>query len=158
MARIRGVYLRKPPPGPSTHTTKEAALAASPMMTVADGGFPKNKLESVKNAASRVNSGERGEWAAGEFFAIWEYARDLVLRLRPAGNGDSSVEVLGFLVNGEVMGESGGSIGPLEDVSKGDGTVETGGWLLLIGVQPHVPAGWESVVNSSRNRKQTLKG
>ncbi|MCP9209614.1 hypothetical protein [Streptomyces cucumeris] len=157
MARVRGVYLRKPPPGPSTYSSKEAALAASPTLTVADAAFPKSKLESVKNAAFRVNSGGRGDWSQGEFFAIWDYAKDLVLRTK-GGDGEDSVEVVGFVRGAEVIGEDGESIGSLESMLKEQG-VETGGWVLLIGVQPHVPEGWHEVVNApgSRRRKGRSK-
>lgn len=152
MARIRGVYLRKPPRGPSAYTSKEAALAASPTMLVADGAFPRNKLESAKNAAFRVNSGGRGEWSSDEFFAIWEYAKDVVLRLRP-DDGDGAVDVIGFAQDGEVIGESGESIGTLENILKEEG-VEAGGWVLLIGAQPNVPEGWESTVEAPGSRKR----
>lgn len=183
MARVHGVHMRKPPKGPSSYTSKEAALAASPTLLVADAAFPKNKLESVKNAAFRVNSGGRTEWAPGEFFAIWEYARDVVLRLppkekpeepevKPATKGrrtsakaaakvvetkpetvEGSMEVVGFAVDGEVIGEDGTSVGALDVLLKEEG-VETGGWVLLVGSQPHVPEGWEEVVNAPGSRKK----
>lgn len=181
MARIRGVYLRKPPKGPSSYTSKEAALAAAPTMLVADAAFPKNRMDSVKNAAFRVNSGGRGEWSSNEFFAVWEYAKDVVLRVKPEGaevgassGGDSddegSVEVLGFVRSERV--ESGGSrrksvlmvigeddepIGKLDDLLQEDG-VERGGWVLLIGVQPNVPEGWEEIVNAPGSRKRRKRG
>lgn len=156
MARIRGVYLRTPPKGPSSYTSKEAALAASPTMTVADAAFPKNRLESVKNAAFRVNSGGRGEWSPSEFFAIWEYAKDVVLRVGP-DDSDSGVEVIGFARDGEVIGEEGDSVGSLDALLKEDG-VETGGWVLLIGAQPNVPEGWDQVVNAPGSRKRKKRG
>lgn len=152
MARIRGVYLRTAPKGPSSYTSKEAALAAAPTMTIADAAFPKNRLESVKNAAYRVNSGGRGEWSPSEFFAIWEYAKDLVLRVQP-DDGDGGVEAIGFVKDGEVIGDEGESVGSLETLLKEDG-VETGGWVLLIGTQPHVPEGWDAVVNAPGSRKR----
>lgn len=152
MARIRGVYLRKPPKGPSSYSSKEAALAASPTMLVADAAFPRNKLDSVKSAAFRVNSGGRGEWSPGEFFAIWEYTRDVVLR-RIAGDKEDAVEVIGFLVDGEVIGDDGNSVGSSEAVLKEEG-VELGGWVLLIGSQPHVPEDWASTVNAPGSRKR----
>lgn len=156
MVRVRGVYLRKPPKGPSAYTSKEAALAANPTMLTADAAFPKNRLESVKNAALRVNSGGRDEWSSEEFFAIWEYAKDVVLRIKRNEEGeDESIEALGFLQDGKVIGDDGVSIGTLKTVPRGEGeSVETGGWVLLIGVQPHVPEGWEEIVNSSRRRKR----
>ncbi len=153
MARVHGVYLRKPPKGPSAYTSKEAALAASPTMLVADAAFPKNRMDSAKNAAFRVNSGNRGEWSQGEFFAIWEYAQDVVLRVRRDQEADSSVEVIGFVKEGEVIGTNEESVGTLEAVLKEEGT-ETGGWVLLIGVQPHVPEGWEETVNAPGSRKR----
>lgn len=186
MARVHGVHMRKPPKGPSSYTSKEAALAASPTLLVADAAFPKNKLESVRNAAIRVNSGGRTEWSPGEFFAIWEYARDVVLRLlpkekpepeaKPATKGrrtsakaaaskeaeskpetaEGSVEVIGFVKGGEVIGDDGNSVGSLENLIKEDG-VETGGWVLLIGSQPHVPEDWEEVVNA-QGRKAKRRG
>lgn len=153
MARVRGIYLRKAPKGPSAYTSKEAALAANPTMLVADAAFPKSKLESVKNAAARVNSGGRGDWSPRQFFAIWEYAQDVVLRQV----GEDSYEVIGFAQDGEVIGENGEPVGPLESVTKEDG-VMTGGWVLLIGSQPHVPEGWEQVVNGpSERRRSTAK-
>lgn len=162
MARVHGVYLRKPPKGPSAYTSKEAALAGSPTMLVADAAFPKSKMDSVKNAAFRVNSGGRGNWSSGEFFAIWEYAHDVVLRVRnkpgsegarSKGGAEGSVDVIGFVKDGEVIGQTEESVGTLESVLKEDG-VEVGGWVLLIGVQPHVPEGWEDVVNAPGSRRK----
>lgn len=155
MARIRGVYLRKVPKGPSSYSSKEAALAASPTTLVADAAFPKNKLESVKSAAFRVNSGGRGEWSSGEFFAIWEYTKDVILRRLP-GDKEDAVEVVGFVVDGEVIGDDGESVGTLEAVTKEEGT-EVGGWVLLIGSQPHVPEDWASTVNAPGSRKRRRK-
>lgn len=158
MARVHGVYLRKPPKGPSAYTSKEAALAASPTLLVADAAFPKNRMESVKNAAFRVNSGGRGDWAPGEFFAIWEYAHDVVLRVKREQPGtEGSVEVIGFSKDGEVIGTNEESVGTLEAVLKEEGT-ETGGWVLLIGVQPNVPEGWEETVGAPGSRKRGRKG
>lgn len=152
MARIRGVYLRKPPKGPSSYSSKEAALAASPTLVVADAAFPKNKLDSVKSAAFRVNSGGRGEWSPSEFFAIWEYAKDVVLRRLP-GDKEDAVEVIGFVSDGEVIGDEGETVGTLEAVLKEEG-VELGGWVLLVGSQPHVPDDWASTVNAPGSRKR----
>lgn len=152
MARVRGVHMRKPPKGPSAYTSKEAALAASPTLLVADAAFPKSKLESVKNAAFRVNSGGRGNWSPEEFFAIWEFTKDVVLRVGPGGE-EGSVEVIGFIRDGEVIGDEDKPVGLLESVLKEDGT-ETGGWVLLIGMQPNVPEGWEQVVNAPGSRKR----
>lgn len=153
MARVHGVYLRKPPKGPAAYSSKEAALAASPTMLVADAAFPKNKMESVKNAAFRVNSGSRGDYSPGEFFAIWEYAHDVVLRVRRDATGDGSVEVIGFTRDGEVIGATEESVGGVESVLKEDG-VEVGGWVLLIGVHPNVPEGWEETVSAPGSRKR----
>jgi hypothetical protein len=156
MARVRGVHLRKPPKGPSAYTSKEAALAASPTMVVADAAFPKDKLDSVKNATFRVNSGSRGDWSPGEFFAIWEYAHDVVLRISRDSTGDGSVEVIGFAKDGEVIKSVGESVGTLESVLKEEGT-EVGGWVLLVGMQPHVPEGWEEIVNAPGSRRRNRK-
>lgn len=185
MARVRGVYLRTPPSGPGAYTSKEAALAANPKMVVADAAFPKNRLESAKNAAFRVNSGGRGDWDREEFFGIWEYAKDIVLRLRRDGEAaddegdrpdsevDGSVEVLGFVRSEKVadgnaktrqkpvdmvIGENDKPVCTLEEALREEG-VETGGWVLLIGCQPNVPPGWEEVVNApgSRKRRRTRK-
>lgn len=154
MARVRGVYLRKPPKGPGAYTSKEAALAASPTLLVADAAFPKGRLESVKNAAARVNGGRRDDWSSEAFFAIWEYAKDLVLRVHQnRTDGDGAVEVIGFVRDGEVIGETGDPVGTVEAVTKEEG-VETGGWVLLIGMQPHVPEGWEQVVNGTGGRRR----
>lgn len=153
MARVHGVYLRKPPKGPSSYTSKEAALAASPTLVVPDAAFPKNKVESVRNAAFRVNSGGRGDWSPGQFFAIWDYAQDVVLRVRRDEDGDGPVEVIGFAKEGEVIGSTGESVGSLETVLKEEG-VETGGWVLLIGIHPNVPEGWEEVVSAPGSRKR----
>jgi len=153
MARVHGVYLRKPPKGPSSYTSKEAALAASPTLVVPDAAFPKNKVESVRNAAFRVNSGGRGDWSPGQFFAIWDYAQDVVLRVHRDEDGDGPVEVIGFAKEGEVIGSTGESVGSLETVLKEEG-VETGGWVLLIGIHPNVPEGWEEVVNAPGSRKR----
>lgn len=159
MARIRGVFLRDVPKGPSSYTSKEAALIANPEMVVADAVFPKGKMESAKNAAFRVNSGGREEYGSDEFFAIWEYAKDVVLRVNP-GSGERSVEFLGFERDGEVIGEDGKSIGKAETVLARE-NVERGGWVLLIGLQPHVPEGWSETVNgpgSGRRRRRRTKG
>lgn len=153
MARVHGVYLRKPPKGPSSYTSKEAALAASPTLVVPDAAFPKNKVESVRNAAFRVNSGGRGDWSPGQFFAIWDYAQDVVLRVRRDEDGDGPVEVIGFAKEGEVIGSTGESVGSLETVLKEE-DVETGGWVLLIGIHPNVPEGWEEVVSAPGSRKR----
>ncbi|WGV35931.1 hypothetical protein SEA_FRANKENWEENIE_258 [Streptomyces phage Frankenweenie] len=153
MARVHGVYLRKPPKGPSSYTSKEAALAASPTLVVPDAAFPKNKVESVRNAAFRVNSGGRGDWSPGQFFAIWDYAQDVVLRVRRDEDGDGPVEVIGFVKEGEVIGSTGESVGSLETVLKEE-DVETGGWVLLIGIHPNVPEGWEEVVSAPGSRKR----
>lgn len=153
MARVHGVYLRKPPKGPSSYTSKEAALAASPTLVVPDAAFPKNKVESVRNAAFRVNSGGRGDWSPGQFFAIWDYAQDVVLRVRRDEDGDGPVEVIGFVKEGEVIGGAGESVGSLETVTKEE-DVETGGWVLLIGIHPNVPEGWEEVVSAPGSRKR----
>lgn len=153
MARVHGVYLRRPPKGPSSYTSKEAALAASPTMLVVDAAFPKNKVESVKNAAFRVNSGGRGDWSSNEFFAIWDYAQDVVMRVRRDSDGEGPVEVIGFMKDGEVVGGAGDSVGTLESVLKEEG-VEIGGWTLLIGVQPNVPEGWEEIVSAPGSRKR----
>jgi hypothetical protein len=153
MARVHGVYLRKPPKGPSSYTSKEAALAASPTLVVPDAAFPKNKVESVRNAAFRVNSGGRGDWSPGQFFAIWDYAQDVVLRVRRDEDGDGPVEVIGFVKEGEVIGSTGESVGSLEAVLKEE-DVETGGWVLLIGIHPNVPEGWEEVVSAPGSRKR----
>lgn len=153
MARVHGVYLRKPPKGPSSYTSKEAALAASPTLVVPDAAFPKNKVESVRNAAFRVNSGGRGDWSPGQFFAIWDYAQDVVLRVRRDEEGDGPVEVIGFVKEGEVIGSTGESVGSLETVLKEE-DVETGGWVLLIGIHPNVPEGWEEVVSAPGSRKR----
>ena len=152
MARVRGVYLRKPPRGPATYTSKEAALAASPTMVVVDAAFPRDRMESVKNAAFRVNSGGRGNWAPTAFFAIWDYAHDVVLRVGSEGT-DGSVEVVGFVQDGEVIGEHGDSVGTLESLLKEEG-VEAGGWILGIGMQPHVPEGWEKIVSAPGSRRR----
>lgn len=158
MARVRGVYLRKPPKGPSSFTTKEAALVANPSMLVADAAFPKNRMDSVRNAAFRVNSGGRGEWSSNEFFAVWEYAPDVVLRVKPGG-GEGSVEVIGFDQDGSVIGENDAVVGKADDILQEEG-VERGGWVLLIGMQPNVPEGWEETVTApgSRKRKRQTKG
>lgn len=157
MARIRGVYLRTAPKGPQSYTSKEAALAAAPTMLVADAAFPKTRLESAKNAAFRVNSGGRGEWAPSQFFAIYEYAQDVVLHVK-SGGGDGSVEVIGFARDGEVIGHDGKALEtPLENLLK-DECIETGGWVLLIGVQPNVPEGWDQVVNAPGSRKRKKSG
>lgn len=153
MARVHGVHLRKPPRGPSAYTSKEAALAASPTMLVADAGFPKNKMESVKNAAFRVNSGSRTEWSPGEFFAIWEYATDVVLRMRQKDSAEGLVEVIGFARDGEVIADGEKSVGLLDDFLEEEG-VEVGGWVLLIGVHPNVPEGWEEIVGAPGSRKR----
>jgi hypothetical protein len=153
MARVHGVYLRKPPKGPSAYTSKEAALAASPTLLVADAAFPKNKMESVKNAAFRVNSGGRGDWSNGEFFAVWEYAQDVVLRIRHKEGAEGAVEVIGFVKDGEVIGQNEESVGSVESVLKEEG-VEVGGWVLLVGVHPHVPEGWEETVSAPGSRKR----
>lgn len=153
MARVHGVYLRKPPKGPSSYTSKEAALAASPTLVVPDAAFPKNKVESVRNAAFRVNSGGRGDWSPGQFFAIWDYAQDVVLRVRRDEEGDGPVEVIGFVKEGDVIGSTGESVGSLETVLKEE-DVETGGWVLLIGIHPNVPEGWEEVVSAPGSRKR----
>lgn len=182
MARVHGVYLRKPPKGPSAYTSKEAALAASPTMVVPDAAFPKTKMESVKNAAFRVNSGGRGDWSPGEFFAIWEYAQDVVLRVRQKekseapvaaapkprkgrrkseatveapveSKAESLVEVIGFAKDGEVIGDEEKSLGALDDFLE-EGNVETGGWVLLIGVHPYVPEGWEEIVGAPGSRRR----
>ncbi|AXH66386.1 hypothetical protein SEA_SATIS_237 [Streptomyces phage Satis] len=153
MARVHGVYLRKPPKGPSAYTSKEAALAASPTMVVADAAFPKNKMESVKNAAFRVNSGGRGDWSPGEFFAVWEYAQDVVLRIRKKAGTEGAVEVIGFVKDGEVIGPNEETVGSLETVLKEEGA-EVGGWVLLVGVHPHVPEGWEEIVSAPGSRKR----
>lgn len=158
MARIRGVFLRDVPKGPSSYTSKEAALVANPEMVVADAVFPKDKMESAKNAAFRVNSGGREEYGSDEFFAIWEYAKDVVLRTKPEG-GERSVEFLGFERDGQVIGEDGSSIGEAEAVLSRE-NVERGGWVLLIGLQPHVPEDWTETVNApgSRKRKRGTRG
>lgn len=153
MARVHGVYLRKPPKGPSAYNSKEAALAANPTMVVPDAAFPKSKMESVKNAAFRVNSGSRGNWQPGEFFAIWEYAQDVVLRIRKDTEGDGGVEVIGFAKDGEVIGATEESVGTVEAVLKEE-DVEVGGWILLIGVHPNVPEGWEETVSAPGSRKR----
>lgn len=152
MARVRGVYLRQPPKGPSAYSSKEAALVANPSMVVVDAAFPKNRIESAKSAAFRVNSGGRGEWSSSEFFAIWEYAKDVVLRVKP-GEGDGSVEVIGFEEGGRVIGDDGEPVGDLAEIIQDEG-VETGGWILLIGVQPHVPEGWVETVSAPGSRKR----
>lgn len=165
MARVRGVYLRTAPKGPSSYTSKEAALVANPTMLVADAAFPKDRQESVKNAAFRVNSGGRGEWSNSEYFAVWEYAKDIVLRVKP-GDSDAAVEVIGFAQGEEaqggdgkkatvstVIGEDGNPAGKLEDILREEG-VETGGWVMLIGLQPNVPEGWEKTVNAPGSRKR----
>jgi hypothetical protein len=158
MARVRGVYLRKPPKGPTSYTSKEAALAASPTLVVTDAAFRKHKLESAKNAASRVNSGERSEWPSSEYFAVWEYAKDVVLRVKPGSGGkEESVEVVGFVQDGEVIGEDGDSVGTLESLMK-DNEIETGGWLLLIGLQPNVPEGWGPVAGAAGVRGRRKRG
>lgn len=158
MARVRGVYLREVPKGPSAHTSKEAALAAHPEMVVADAAFPKDKMTSVQNAAFRVNSGGRGEFQSGEYFAIWEYATDLILRVK-SGGGEGAVDVVGFEKDGEVIGEDGKSVGKLDDLLLEE-DIERGGWVLLIGRQPNVPEGWEDIVSApgSRKRKRATKG
>lgn len=212
MARVRGVYLREPPKGPSAYTSKEAALSANPTMLVADAAFPKDRPESVKNAAFRVNSGGRGEWSNSEYFAVWEYAKDVVLRTKGSSGDDAddsradgAVEVIGFVqeeeasedeteepdegeteeasegeteesdegeteepdegkkrrrrrrkkkkVSPNVIGEGNEVVGKLEDLVKEEG-VETGGWVLLIGLQPNVPEGWEKTVNAPGSRKR----
>lgn len=157
MARIRGVYLRTAPKGPQSYTSKEAALAAAPTMLVADAAFPKNRLKSAENAAFRVNSGGRGEWSPSQFFGIWEYAKDVVLRTK-AQDGDGSVEVVGFAKDGVVIGEDGTPLGQsLDDLLKEE-DIETGGWVLLIGAQPNVPDGWDRVVNAPGSRKRKRRG
>lgn len=181
MARIRGVHLRKPPKGPSSFTSKEAALAASPTMVVADAAFPKNRMDSVRNAAFRVNSGGRGEWASDRFFAVWEYAQDIILRVKSEGRNaeagsdtdsddEGSVEVLGFVRTEKVdtgtgrrrsvqmvIGDEDKPVGTLDDIMKEDG-VERGGWVLLIGAHPNVPEGWEEIVNAPGSRKYRRRG
>lgn len=150
MARIRGVFLREPPKGPGT--SKKAALAANPTKLVADAAFPKDREESVKNAAFRVNSGARGEWPPGQYFAIWEFASDVVLKVGEK-NGDGSVRVVGFIQGGKVVGEDGKVVGIPDDILQEEG-VERGGWVLLIGKRPHIPEGWEGVVNAPGSRKR----
>lgn len=151
MARVRGVHLRKPPKGPGTYTSKEAALIANPTMLVADAAFPKNRMESVKNAAFRVNSGGRGEWSNDEFYGIWEYAKDIVLRVKP-GEGEGSVEVIGFESEGTIIGEDGDPVGSLDSLLNQEG-IELGGWVLLVGIHP-APEGWAETVNAPGSRKR----
>ena len=152
MARVRGVYLMDAPEGPQSYTSKEAALAASPNQLVADAAFPSNKLASVKNAAFRVNSGGRGEWSNEKFFAIWKYSKDVVLKSK-SDESDGSVDVIGFVEGKEVITDDGTSAGLLEDLLK-EGSVEQGGWVLLIGARPNIPAGWEGVVSAPGSRKR----
>jgi hypothetical protein len=154
MAQIKGIYLREPPKSPDMYTSKAAALLAEPHKTVADRAFPKDKIESVKNAASRVNSDRRGDWPFNQFFGIWEYADDAVLKIPASGEEDERTSFLGFAVNGEVIGEDGSSVGILSELRQEPG-VDVGGWVLLIGVHPNVPKGWERIVYGTRRRRRT---
>jgi hypothetical protein len=72
---------------------------------------------------------------------------------RDEAKADGSVDVIGFVKDGEVIGKTEESVGTLESVLKEDG-VEVGGWVLLIGVQPHVPEGWEDIVTAPGSRKK----
>lgn len=69
MARVREVIQREMPTGPNQFGTKESALAAEPDKPVVDAWFPTR--EKAKNAAYRVNNGERDEWSKDRFAAIF---------------------------------------------------------------------------------------
>ena len=172
MARVRGVHLRTPPTGPGVYPSKETALEAEPGKVIADAAFPRTRLDSVKAAAFRVNSGARTEWDSSQYFAIWEYTKDVVLRIRDEGGEDGasddegSVEVIGFVQNERiddtegrkksvrvVVGDHGEPKGELDELLQEDG-VELGGWMLLIGRQPNVPPGWEDVVSAPGSRRR----
>lgn len=142
-APIRGVRLRKPSEDPMD-LTKEATLLANPGMVIEDAAFPKDRLDSVKNAAFRVNSGGRTEWDNRYFFAIWDFDEDVIFRVAKPSDGapadEGGVQVLGFA-------------GEMKKVPRGKG-IERGGWVLLIGRRPNIPQGWENVINAPGSRKR----
>ena len=69
MARVKEVVQREMPAGPDEYGSKESALAAEPHKPIVDARFPTR--EKAKNAAYRVNNGEREEWPKGRFYAIF---------------------------------------------------------------------------------------
>jgi hypothetical protein len=70
MARVKEVIQREMPAGPDMYGSKESALAAEPDKPVVDAVFPTR--EKAKNAAYRVNDGERREaWPKERYAAIF---------------------------------------------------------------------------------------
>lgn len=69
MARVKRVVQREMPAGPDEYGSKESALTAEPDKPIVDAHFPTR--EKAKNAAYRVNNGEREEWPKERYFAIF---------------------------------------------------------------------------------------
>lgn len=69
MARVREVIQREMPAGPNQFSSKESALAAEPDKPIVDAYFATRT--QAKNAAYRVNGGERGEWPMDRYAAIF---------------------------------------------------------------------------------------
>lgn len=69
MARVREVIQRDLPAGPDSYGSKEAALAAEPDKPIVDAQFATRA--QAKNAAYRINGGEREEWPRDKYFAIF---------------------------------------------------------------------------------------
>lgn len=69
MARVKSVIQRDMPEGPDKYLTKESALAAEPDKPIVDAHFPTR--DKAKNAAYRVNNGEREDWPKDRYFAVY---------------------------------------------------------------------------------------
>lgn len=125
MARVTDVILRKPPKSPKEareYEDQKEALAARPRETVVDARYATEK--SAREAAFRVNNGERKKWPSSHYYAIWEF------------NGGG--------VDSETEGDAGGGK-PEGDADKP--------WELLIGIREYMPKGWAEVVNAPGSRK-----
>lgn len=86
MARVTDVVLRKPPMRPGEYATQKEALEANPKDTVVDAVF--SSEQSAREAAFRVNGGERKKWPSDRYYAIWDYNKDADGDTEDGGEGD----------------------------------------------------------------------
>ena len=103
---------------------KRLKLAAAPKQCIVDSVHATEK--AVELAASRVNSGIRTEWPSSTYYAVWEYD--------PEASCTRKVKD--------------------PETGKMQAVPQQGGWLLKIGMRPHIPAGWERKVAAPGSRRR----
>lgn len=74
MARVKDVRLRKPTPGPDHPGSPKEMLHANPTEVLVIGDY--STKHSAREAAGRVNLGQRAEWPCDVYYAAWGFNDD----------------------------------------------------------------------------------